>query len=71
VSLQFTGHELVLRVEDKGVGFDLAAVRSHPGLGLSSIEERVRLIGAELSVISAPQQGTIVIVRVPVSESAS
>ena len=40
-----------------------------PGLGLSSMEERVRLIQAKLSVTSAPGQGTTVEVRVPLARS--
>jgi signal transduction histidine kinase len=69
VCLIATGPELLLRVQDKGVGFDPAGVRSEPGLGLSSIEERVRLIQAKLSVTSAPGQGTTVEVRVPLARS--
>jgi signal transduction histidine kinase len=67
VSLVASGAELVLRVEDKGVGFDPAGGHSQPGLGLSSMEERVRLIGANLSVTSAPGRGTTVEVRVPLA----
>jgi PAS domain S-box-containing protein len=67
VSLIATGSELWLRVQDKGVGFDPAEVRTEPGLGLSSMEERVRLIGATLSVTSAPGQGTTVEVIVPLA----
>jgi signal transduction histidine kinase len=69
VSLSATGPEMLLRVQDKGVGFDLAAVRSEPGLGLSSMEERVRLIQAKLSITSAPERGTTVEVRVPLPRS--
>jgi signal transduction histidine kinase len=67
VSLTCTGLDLLLRVEDEGVGFDPAEIRSQPGLGLSSMQERVRLIQAELSVTSVPGQGTRVEVRVPVA----
>jgi signal transduction histidine kinase len=70
VSLVATGPELVLRVEDQGAGFDSAAARSQPGLGLSSMEERVRLVGAELSVTAAPGRGTTITVRVPLSQGA-
>jgi PAS domain S-box-containing protein len=65
VSLAGTSQEVVLRVEDRGVGFDPAAVHTRPGLGLSSMEERVRLIGGSLSITSAPKQGTVVVARVP------
>jgi signal transduction histidine kinase len=67
VTLAATGSGLLLRVQDEGVGFDPAAVRSEPGLGLSSMEERARLIQAELSVTSAPGRGTTVEVRVPLA----
>jgi two-component system, NarL family, sensor kinase len=69
VTLAATGQELVLRVEDKGIGFDAAGGHSQPGLGLSSMEERVRLIQAKLSVTSAPGQGTTVEVHVPLVQS--
>ena len=70
VTLVATGPELLLRVQDKGVGFDPAGIHSQPGLGLSSMEERVRLIQATLSVTSAFGQGTTVEVRVPLAPSA-
>jgi signal transduction histidine kinase len=64
VSLVAAGPQLVLRVEDHGIGFDPNGTHSQPGLGLSSMEERVRLIEAELAVRSAPGRGTTVEVRV-------
>ena len=69
VNLAVESQQLVLRVQDKGVGFDPAGGHSHPGLGLSSMEERVRLIRATLSVTSAPGRGTTVEVRVPLARS--
>jgi PAS domain S-box-containing protein len=69
VSLVATESELLLRIQDKGVGFDPTAVRSEPGLGLSGMEERVRLIQATLSIASAPGQGTTVEVRIPLARS--
>jgi signal transduction histidine kinase len=67
VSLVGTGQDLLLSVQDEGAGFDPAGIRSRPALGLSSMEERVRLIQAELSVRSAPGRGTTVTVRVPLT----
>jgi PAS domain S-box-containing protein len=69
VSLAAAGAELVLRVQDKGVGFDPPAVFSRPGLGLSSMAERIRLVQGELSVRSATGQGTTVAVRIPLARS--
>jgi two-component system, NarL family, sensor kinase len=70
VSLVAAGPELVLRVQDKGVGFDPAALRSQPGLGLSSMNERIHLIQGELTVTSAPGEGTTIAVRIPLARSA-
>jgi signal transduction histidine kinase len=67
VSLDTAGSELCLRVEDKGTGFDLDIVRFQPGLGLSSMMERVRLIRGNLSITSEPGRGTVVEVRVPLT----
>ncbi len=71
VSLEKSGRELILTVQDLGVGFDAALAHSHEGLGLSSMGERVRLVRGELSVVSKPGQGTTVTVRVPAVGSES
>jgi signal transduction histidine kinase len=67
VVLVGAGPELVLRVEDDGTGFDPAAVRGEPGLGLSGMEERVHLVRGRFAIASAPGRGTTVEVRVPVA----
>ncbi len=63
VTLVVVGSELVMQVRDQGSGFDPEASRSEPGLGLSGMEERVRLVQGQLSIISASGQGTTVEVR--------
>lgn len=70
VRLAVAGDELVLRVQDKGIGFDPKAVHAQAGLGLSSMAERVGLVQGEFSIASAPGQGTTVTVRVPLVRSA-
>jgi signal transduction histidine kinase len=55
---------LVLRVVDDGRGFNPTA--AFPGhLGLRSIHERVEKIGGQITVESAPGQGTRIEVRLP------
>jgi signal transduction histidine kinase len=49
-------------VEDDGIGFDPAAIRS--GMGLRNIVERVRAMGGTLDVDSTPRHGTTVNVTV-------
>ena len=65
VSLTMVGPQLRLLIRDQGSGFDLEKARLQTGLGLSSIEERVRLISGELAIESVPGHGTTVDVRVP------
>jgi len=65
VSLTAHDDELELAVRDDGCGFDLAAARRRGGLGLLSIDERVRLVGGAVELSTAPGLGTTVSVRIP------
>ena len=56
---------LELRIADDGQGFDLAAARRHGGLGLISIDERVRLVQGGVQIVTEPRRGTELRVRVP------
>ncbi|MFA5111209.1 MAG: PAS domain S-box protein [Desulfobaccales bacterium] len=59
-----------VRVEDNGVGFDLAAVLARDaagqGLGLAALEERVRMMGSKLTIDSRKNRGTTLAFIVPV-----
>jgi signal transduction histidine kinase/ligand-binding sensor domain-containing protein len=50
------GNRVCLQITDDGVGF--RADENHAGLGLTSISERVQLIGGKLTIQSTPGQGT-------------
>jgi signal transduction histidine kinase len=65
VVLDANADRLLLRVEDSGIGFDMESMRSQPGIGLSSMNERVRLIQANFLVKTKPGEGTVVEVCVP------
>jgi signal transduction histidine kinase len=61
------GHDLTLRVADDGVGMESTmAERGKEGhFGLRGMRERAARIGATLSVTTAPDQGTSIVVTVP------
>jgi signal transduction histidine kinase len=60
VSLTPSGQDVVLTVADDGRGFDLEAVQRHGrGLGLVSIEERARMVGGNVQIITGPGGTTI------------
>jgi signal transduction histidine kinase len=56
-----------LQIEDKGDGFDVKEARKSGGLGLISMEERVRLVNGNFDIQSQPGVGTIVEVFVPLT----
>jgi signal transduction histidine kinase len=58
---------IVLTVQDNGKGFD---VYQHPkggGLGLLGIQERVRELAGNVSILSQPNTGTLLRVEIPVA----
>ena len=63
-------NEVELTVRDEGSGFELEKAIHRPGLGLTSMRERLRLVGGQLSIDSKPQHGTTIRARVPLSPSA-
>ena len=56
---------LQLSIRDDGLGFDPAEVRKKPGLGLSSIRERLRLVDGKHRITSELEKGTTIDVTVP------
>lgn len=71
VELGRHGAELHLAVRDDGSGFDVAAARRlatrGTSLGLLGMEERVLLMGGEVSIQSAPGHGTEIRARLPLA----
>jgi PAS domain S-box-containing protein len=67
VRLWGTADEIRLTVKDSGIGFDREAAKTRQGIGLISMEERLKLVYGTLSVESEPGRGTTIDARVPVS----
>jgi signal transduction histidine kinase len=57
--------EIHLTVSDAGVGFDIEHIKGGRGLGLISMEERLKLLNGTLSIESQPGRGTTIHARVP------
>jgi len=76
VTLAFLGTEVTLDVYDDGVGFDPLAVAAAgavrpdgSGFGLRSLRERVLALNGSLELESAPGEGTVVAVRLPLGRA--
>jgi PAS domain S-box-containing protein len=62
--------EIHLTVKDSGAGFDLDIAKTSRGLGLISMEERMKLLNGTLSIESQPNRGTTIHARVPLGSGS-
>jgi two-component system sensor histidine kinase UhpB len=65
VILNASADAIELTITDNGRGFHTDKARSKGGLGLVSLDERVRLVGGGLEITTAHQRGTELRARVP------
>lgn len=65
IRLSGTGDHVCITVEDKGQGFDLAAIKGANinSFGLQIMQDRVRRVGGALEINTTPGQGTQIILR--------
>ncbi len=54
-----------MTVEDDGVGFDTAAVKS--GIGISNMRRRVELFFGQFELFSSPGNGCTITISIPLS----
>lgn len=68
VLVEADGDEVAVRITDDGHGFDPLALdrTGWPRLGLQTMRERAVAIGGCFDIVSAPQEGTSVVVVAPV-----
>lgn len=67
VTLSRSSQRIELTVRDKGRGFDPKEVMQGNGLGLTSMRERMKLIGGDCTIYSRLQEGTTIRARVPIN----
>jgi two-component system, NarL family, sensor kinase len=54
-----------LHVVDSGSGFDLSSARNNGGLGLASMEERIRLVQGSFGISTQPGGGSKLLATIP------
>lgn len=69
VSIQLIRHdnEIVLMVEDNGVGFDTKKINTFDGIGLKNIQSRVEYLNGTVEFDSQPGRGTTINIEVPIA----
>jgi PAS domain S-box-containing protein len=69
VKLVLSLSNIILRIEDNGKGFDAkdrwVTASQEKQLGLTSMEERVSLLGGTMTIQSSPMRGTKIFIKVP------
>jgi signal transduction histidine kinase len=65
VQLREESGKIHLTISDSGRGFDVKSAMQGKGLGLTSMQERVRLVNGSMKIESKPMTGTIISVSVP------
>jgi len=65
VHLSEHSNEIHLTIRDSGKGFEIEAAKHGRGLGLVSMEERVRLVNGTIAIESRPMGGTSIRVGIP------
>jgi PAS domain S-box-containing protein len=70
VQLSANSGEIHLIVSDLGKGFNIEAARQSRSLGLTSMQERVRLVDGTIVIDSKPMAGTTIHICVPLRRKA-
>lgn len=65
VNVWTTDERVVMEVRDNGKGFDLDRMSKSIGHGLANMQTRVRAVGGEVDISSAPGEGTTILAWVP------
>ena len=75
IEFQDTSEEIRLSIRDDGVGFDLTALHSEASgkadRGMLRMRERVEILGGRIEFQSAPTEGTVIDVRIPLASASS
>ena len=69
VSLRSSEKDIQLEVSDRGAGFDVEGAKLDRGLGLVSMQERAHLVHGSFTIESTEDQGTRILVRVPLVDA--
>ena len=65
ISLKLAADDLVLEVEDNGIGIKNSDIVNPKSIGILGMKERVLVLGGDLKIRGIPKKGTIVSVKLP------
>ncbi len=65
VNVWTTDERVVMEIRDNGRGFDPETMNKSLGHGLANMQTRVRAVGGEVDIVSAPGEGTAILAWAP------
>jgi len=71
VILEWRDGEIIVIIEDDGIGFETSQMRKSGHLGLLGMQERAQMMAGTLQVESKPGGGTTIVVEIPYVDSHS
>ena len=66
IHLSTTAKEIILKIEDNGIGFDIQ--KKSGGIGLRNMSNRAGFFNGKVDIISAPGNGCTLIVTIPIKQ---
>lgn len=70
-SLDLEDGNLILTITDNGVGFDTEQLAHKKTLGIIGMRERAVMIGGQFKIMSKPNNGTTVLVTIPLEQDTN
>ena len=67
ISIRIVEEDMLLMIEDDGIGFEAAALKNKKSFGILGMKERVLSLGGKFKLISSPGKGTKIIVSLSYS----
>ena len=71
ISIKIIEENIILIIEDDGIGFDTASVQNKKSFGILGMKERVLSLGGKFELVSSPGKGTKITVSLPYSINKS
>jgi signal transduction histidine kinase len=69
IALKRERNDLILTIEDDGVGFSVNLLEHTQSLGVLGMRERALILGAKFRLESVPGHGTTITLRIPLEHA--
>ena len=66
LNIKYQPNTFTLTVKDDGAGFDIVAMQNKNGIGLKNMQNRAKLIGATCTLQSSVNDGTSIVIELPI-----